>query len=113
MARRDKSPVLRTLDEVLKRVPYGKPWLYRLVGRGEFPAPVRVGANRVAWVESEVDKWLADKVAERNSLENEIARRDAKARAALRGQKAVAARGRVKRNTVAAALDALERQASK
>lgn len=27
------------------------------------PRPVQLGANTVAWVESEVDEWLANKVA--------------------------------------------------
>jgi len=32
-----------------------------------FPAPVRIGVRAVAWVESEVDEWIAARIRERDS----------------------------------------------
>lgn len=37
----------------------------RLVNAGEFPIPVKVGPRRYAWVESEVQKWIADQMEQR------------------------------------------------
>ncbi len=31
--------------------------LWRDVRAGRFPAPVRVGANRIGWLESEIEEW--------------------------------------------------------
>lgn len=35
--------------------------LYSMMDRGEFPRPVRVGRRAVAWPESAVLAWLADR----------------------------------------------------
>jgi prophage regulatory protein len=39
-------------------------FLYDLVKDGKFPRPVKVSANRVAWLESAVAAWIAAKVAD-------------------------------------------------
>jgi len=36
-----------------------KSTLWKLVKTAEFPAPIRITANRVGWLESEVDAWIA------------------------------------------------------
>jgi prophage regulatory protein len=53
------------LDE--KGITYSRAHLYRLIRAKKFPVPVRLGDNRIAFVESEVDAWLEAKVAERDS----------------------------------------------
>ena len=62
----DKTKILLK-RQVLDRVPYSGTHIYRLVKRGLFPNQVRIGANRVGWLESEVEEWLASKIATRNS----------------------------------------------
>jgi prophage regulatory protein len=37
------------------------------VKAGKFPAPIKVGQNRIGWVESEIDEWLNVKIAERDA----------------------------------------------
>ena len=37
--------------------------LYRLIAAKEFPVQVRLSANTVAWLRSEVDAWIASRVA--------------------------------------------------
>ena len=41
--------------------------LYDKVHQGKFPKPVKIGAKAVAWVEAEVDQWLADRIAARDA----------------------------------------------
>jgi prophage regulatory protein len=50
------------LSEVMKRVPYSRSTIYLKVARNEFPQPVSLGARAVAWVESEVDGWIAKRI---------------------------------------------------
>jgi prophage regulatory protein len=42
-----------------------KTTIYEYVSRGEFPAPVSLGAKSVAWVESEVVAWMDAKMSAR------------------------------------------------
>lgn len=41
--------------------------LYRLIKANKFPRPIRLGENRLAWVESEIDAYLETKIAERDA----------------------------------------------
>ena len=50
------------LSEVLRRVPYSRSTIYLKVARSEFPKPVSLGARAVAWVESEIDDWIAARI---------------------------------------------------
>ena len=59
---------LITRPELLKLVPYTIRHIYRLEKAGKFPARVKVGANRVAWVQSEVLRWLELRVAGRPAI---------------------------------------------
>lgn len=40
--------------------------IYEGIRQGTFPAPVPIGENSVAWLEEEVDGWIAERLAERN-----------------------------------------------
>jgi prophage regulatory protein len=58
------------LSEVQRRVPYSRTTIYLKVARNEFPQPVSLGARAVAWVESEVDKWIDQRiVGERDGVQ--------------------------------------------
>lgn len=46
------------LPAVQRRVGLSRSQLYVLIGRGEFPAPVKLGARAVGWLESSVDAWI-------------------------------------------------------
>jgi len=48
--------------EVDARVPYSRAHLYRLEDQGEFPKRRRIGPNRIAWLRTEVEQWLAERV---------------------------------------------------
>ena len=60
-----KPTRILTIKDVRARVPYSSVQIWRKERAGEFPGRVRLGANRVGWVESEVEAWLNSKLAER------------------------------------------------
>jgi len=49
-----------------KGIPYSAVWIRKLVADGKFPKPISLSANRVAFIESEIDQWLRDRAAERD-----------------------------------------------
>lgn len=55
------------LPSVLSRVGTKRSTLYRWVGEKKFPPPLRIGDNTSVWVESEVDRWIADRIAKRGA----------------------------------------------
>ena len=56
---------LLTMTQVRERVTLSKQEIYRRIKRGEFPRQVRIGASRVAWVESEIQEWIAQAISNR------------------------------------------------
>ncbi|ALE23013.1 MULTISPECIES: helix-turn-helix transcriptional regulator [Proteus] len=57
------------LPEVIRRTGFSKPYLYKLISDDKFPKQVKIGARSIAFVESEVDEWIANKIAESRSGE--------------------------------------------
>jgi prophage regulatory protein len=51
------------LPEVVERTGYSRTSIYRAAAAGKFPAPIKTGARMSAWLEHEVDRWKADRVA--------------------------------------------------
>lgn len=49
---------LLRLPQVLDRIGLRETRLYQLIGDGSFPAPVKLGARLIAFVEAEVDAWI-------------------------------------------------------
>ncbi|EGJ9167764.1 AlpA family transcriptional regulator [Escherichia coli] len=56
------SVTLIRLPEVQRRTGYSKAWLYRLISQGRFPKPVKIGPRSVAFIESEVDEWINQRI---------------------------------------------------
>ena len=57
---------LITKSELRQIVPYTGQHILRLEKNGKFPRRIRVGANRVAWLLTEVEAWVAARVGERD-----------------------------------------------
>ena len=57
-------PVRNT--ELRRMVPYTHQHILRLEKQGSFPRRIRLGANRVVWLESDVLGWLDQRIAERD-----------------------------------------------
>ena len=54
-----------TRKQVMAVVPYSHTQLWRLERAGNFPRRIKLGPNRVGWVESEINDWIERKLAER------------------------------------------------
>lgn len=60
---------LLSMDELKpeKGISYSRPHLFRLIKAGKFPVPLKLGENRNAFVEAEIDAWLEARLAERDA----------------------------------------------
>lgn len=58
---------LLTLREVEQRTGYRKSKLYASFKARAFPQPVRLDTRSIRFVESEVDEWIAARIAERDA----------------------------------------------
>jgi len=44
--------------QLLKLLPFSSATLWRLIGRGEFPKPMKLSRNVTAWSSVEIGDWL-------------------------------------------------------
>lgn len=55
------------LKDVMSNTGLGRSTIYKYIAEGAFPKPVSLGARAVAWVESEVEDWVLDKIEQRDA----------------------------------------------
>jgi len=67
-----------TSRDVAQRVGLSKTEIYRRISDGTFPKQVPLGTHRIAFVESEIDAWIAARLAARDGGEG-VAQRRARA----------------------------------
>ncbi len=60
----DQLPLFAAAER-RKLVPYSDMQIWRFERDGKFPKRIKLGANRVGWLLSEVEDWIAEKAAER------------------------------------------------
>ena len=58
------KPRLINRAEVCSRVSLCKASVYKRMSVGEFPRPISIGGGRVAWLESDIDQWIAERLAD-------------------------------------------------
>ena len=63
------STTLLRLSQLKCKVPYSTSTIYMKIERGEFPRPVSMGGRAVAWVEGEIDEWIAARINARDAGE--------------------------------------------
>lgn len=56
-----------TRQQVLDIIPYSATQIWRMEKAGEFPKPIRLGANRVGYLSTAIEAWLASKLMERDN----------------------------------------------
>ena len=54
--------------KVVLGIPYSFQHIARLEVVGKFPKRIRLGQNRVAWLLSEVELWIEERIANRDAL---------------------------------------------
>lgn len=52
--------------DVRLKVVYSRQHWDRLIAAGRAPRPIRLGEHRVAWLESEIDAWIEERIARRD-----------------------------------------------
>jgi prophage regulatory protein len=50
------------LPEVKQRTGLSRSSIYALAARGEFPRPISLGRRSVAWVASEISRWIEARI---------------------------------------------------
>lgn len=67
MAQFDKRLVSKKELRTVCGIPYTPQHIARLEAAGQFPRRVQLGPNRVAWVLSEVEAWVNERIASRDA----------------------------------------------
>lgn len=60
-----KDIKLLRLTDVMQKTGFKKSWIYLLINQGSFPPAVKIGSRSVAWVESEINEWIAERINKR------------------------------------------------
>jgi prophage regulatory protein len=61
-----KITLLTWPDLEERGIPFSRATIYRKIDDGTFPRPVKIGANRIAWISSEIDQWIESLAAARD-----------------------------------------------
>jgi len=61
--------------EVEHRTGLSRSSLYRLIASGNFPAPINLSQNAVAWTSSSIDNWIVERVAASRSSQSALKER--------------------------------------
>lgn len=56
-------PALIRLEAVKARTCLSRSTIYAYMREGRFPQPIAISERCVAWVEAEVDAWIAERIA--------------------------------------------------
>lgn len=59
--------ILRIID-LVEFLSLSKPTIYRLIKRGQFPIPIKLGSQAVGWLKKDVELWLEDRIAIRDGI---------------------------------------------
>ena len=55
------------ISEVEKVTGFKRTYIYILMKEGKFPKSVHLGMRSVAWVSDEIDRWVDERIAARDS----------------------------------------------
>ncbi|WP_347460339.1 AlpA family transcriptional regulator [Acinetobacter thermotolerans] len=57
------QPRLIRRKEVQNKTGLGTSSIYALMAEGKFPKSIYISSRRVAWLESDIDSWIAERIA--------------------------------------------------
>ena len=64
------SQSLIRLPEGQRRTGYRKAWIYRLMAEQRFPSSIKIGSRAIAFIESEIDEWISERIESSRSQTN-------------------------------------------
>ena len=59
-------PTILRMREVERRTGYKKSHIYELIKNNQFPPSIRIGVRSVGWNSTEIDHWIAERLANVN-----------------------------------------------
>ncbi|GAB1061683.1 AlpA family phage regulatory protein [Shewanella algae] len=60
------------LKHVIERTGLGRSSINNYMVAGYFPKSVELGSRLEAWVEDEIDEWIADKISKRDASSTQL-----------------------------------------
>lgn len=61
---------LLPIAAVVRKAGISRPYIWKLIGQGAFPGPLRLGKRARAWRSDEIDAWIEARTAERDRRAN-------------------------------------------
>ncbi|WP_366511129.1 AlpA family phage regulatory protein [Mesorhizobium sp.] len=50
------------MKQLMERIPLSRTEIYRRIRGNNFPRPIRLGKNRIAFIETEIEAWISDRL---------------------------------------------------
>ncbi|AVP33472.1 helix-turn-helix transcriptional regulator [Acinetobacter indicus] len=68
MSMKDQQPIISSIrlirrKEVQQKTGLGASSIYALMQKDEFPKPITLSTRRVAWIESDIEKWILERIS--------------------------------------------------
>ena len=61
-----KERKILRIAEVEERTRFKRCYIYRLIKKGQFPDRSRIGVRAVGWDSQEIDKWVEERLQQKN-----------------------------------------------
>lgn len=61
------STTILRLPEVKKQTGLSRSGIYQLISLGQFPKQIKLSVRSSGWVESEIQQWIDDRIADRDT----------------------------------------------
>lgn len=58
----------------IEQVGLGRSAIYKMIREGNFPAPIKIGVQAVAWQESDIIEWCEQRIAASRSIQQQACR---------------------------------------
>ncbi len=58
------AEVILRWPELRAKVPLSRSHVHALAAQGKFPKPIKLGPRASGWLESEINSWLAERIAQ-------------------------------------------------
>ncbi|ENX58156.1 MULTISPECIES: helix-turn-helix transcriptional regulator [Acinetobacter] len=66
------EPRLIRRKEVQTKTGLGASSIYAMMKSGEFPQCLNLSERRVAWIESDINQWIANRIAEHKAVQGVV-----------------------------------------